>query len=94
MTAARWSALSVVSEAITPETKQRQMTTQKAKQAGAEHAKNGKLLTPFDCREIDAVILSFCRGSASPAKEYAKLRGAFNKAWQIAYFNGTQEVAS
>ncbi len=86
--------MSVVSEAITPETKQRQMTTKKAKQAGAEHAKNGKLVTPFDCREIDAAILSFCRGCASPAKEYAKLRGAFNKAWQVAYFNGTQGVAS
>lgn len=30
------------------------MTTNELKQMGAEHFAAGKMLTPFDCREIDA----------------------------------------
>ena len=55
------------------------MTINELKIAGKEHFEAGKTLTPFECRDIDAKIFAAVRGTERPAKEYAKLRGAFNK---------------
>jgi hypothetical protein len=62
------------------------MTTKQAKQLGTQHANEGKELTPFACREIDAQMFAAVRGTERPAKEYAKLRGAFNRAWATQQF--------
>jgi hypothetical protein len=62
------------------------MTTKQAKQLGMQHAIDGKELTPFACREIDAQIFAAVRETERPAKEYAKIRGAFNRAWEAQYY--------
>jgi hypothetical protein len=69
------------------------MTTKEAKQAGEKHASHGKKLTPYECQNFDAQIFMICRKSERPAKEYNKLRGAFNRGWQERYFSMVSEVA-
>jgi hypothetical protein len=61
------------------------MTTNELKTAGRDHFAAGKQLTPFDCQAIDARIYAAIRGTARPAKEYAKLRGAFNRGFMEAH---------
>jgi hypothetical protein len=62
------------------------MTKQEAKKAGEKHAEAGKQCTPYDCREIDAVIFAATKNAKRPAKAYATLRDAFNRGWQETYF--------
>lgn len=61
------------------------MTTKQLKDLGAEHFAAGKALTPFDCREIDAKLFAIAKSAERPGKEYAKLRGAFNKGFMAAH---------
>jgi len=81
------------SKGINPESKNQNMTTKEAKQAGEKHALDGKKLTPYECQNFDAQIFMICRKSERPAKEYNKLRGAFNRGWQERYFSIVSEVA-
>ena len=62
------------------------MKTNEAKEMGTKHAIEGGELTPFGCREVDAKMFAAVRGSDRPAKEYAKLRGAFNSGWMAQQF--------
>jgi hypothetical protein len=59
------------------------VTINEAKIKGAEHAKQGLSLSPFDCKDVDAEILASCKASPckSRAKQYAELRSSFNKGW-------------
>lgn len=68
-----------------------------AKALGAQHARDGKQCTPFDCREIDAQILAVARQESAQiddhmervavqASVYKGLRGAFNDGWHAEYF--------
>lgn len=60
------------------------MTEQEAKEAGKKHFAQGKQCTPFDCREVDAVIFQSISGfdNLTRMRMYSKIRGAFNAGWQ------------
>lgn len=51
-------------------------------EAGKQHAAAGGVLTPFDCRNVDAKIFAAMKHQERPAKFYADMRGAFNKGWE------------
>lgn len=57
---------------------------------GEQHARAGKMCTPFDCQAIDAELFAAMKGQANrvqQARWYATMRGAFNAGWQSAYFS-------
>ncbi len=60
---------------------------------GEKHARDGRELTPFDCQSLDRELFAAMKVHARPAKWYATMRGAFNRAWEHEQFR-ISELAS
>lgn len=62
-----------------------QVTEEEMFRAGEEHARSGKMCTPFDCQAIDKVLFAAMTAHPHPGAWYATMRGAFNRGWQSGY---------
>ena len=70
-------------------------TIEEAKEFGRQHARNGLMLTPFDCRYFDEAVLSATRGldRLFRTRNYSEMRGAFNAGWNEEYFKMVSSAA-
>lgn len=62
-----------------------QVTEDEMFRAGEEHARAGKMCTPFECQAIDKVLFAAMAEHPHPGAWYATMRGAFNRGWQSGY---------